>query len=557
MANVKSNIRIGDILKELGYINDEQIKAAAEYQKEHEGMRFGAALIDMKVITEEQMLTALARGFKYDVVNIAELHVDPKALELVPKAIAEKYCMFAYKLEETSLSILVNDPLDFYGIEKIKQVAGRELKISLCKKKEIEETINYYYAELSAKKAASKAARNNDVMKVDIEDTDSDEPIINLLQSVIVRGFNSNASDIHFEPSETETNLRMRIDGSLADFMVISKNIHNSLMARIKILSDLDIAKKRVPQDGHMKANVDGVPLNIRVSMIPTIYGEKAVLRLMYSNNSRIDNESTFGMTKENFEIMQKCLKAPNGVIYFTGPTGSGKTTTLYMILKQLSEKNVNISTIEDPVEQSLARVNQMQVNQAAGLTFENGLRALLRQDPDIIMVGETRDNETAQISVRASLTGHLVFSTLHTNDAVSTIVRLEDMGIADYLIASSLSAVIAQRLVKKVCPDCAVEVEMTEAEERIVGKKLPKIKKACGCNRCNHTGYVGRRAIHEILQIDPKIRQMISENKSTVAIEEYAKNTLGMKALKESALELLSEGVTTMEEFEKIAFYI
>ena len=556
MANTR-NIRIGDILKELGYINDEQIAAAAEYQNQHKGMLFGAALIEMKVITEEQMLTALAKGFHYDVVNIADIRVNQKALEMVPAVLAEKYNVLAYDVDDTYLKILVNDPLDYYGMEKIQQVCGCELKISLCTKKEILDSVKYYYAELSAKKAANEAAKKTaDVMKVDIEDTDSDEPIINLLQNIIVRAYNSNASDVHIEPYEKDTILRMRIDGTLSEFMEISKSIHSSLLARIKILSDMDIAKKRIPQDGHMKAKVEGKTLNIRVSTIPTIYGEKAVLRMMYSN-ARIDHENTFGMSDKNYEIMKTCLKAPNGVIYFTGPTGSGKTTTLYMILRELSQKNVNISTIEDPVEQSLEKINQMQVNQVSGLTFEAGLRALLRQDPDIIMVGETRDNETAQISVRASLTGHLVFSTLHTNDSASTIVRLEDMGIADYLIASSLSAVVAQRLVRKVCPECAKEVEMTPAQEKIVGRKIPKIKIACGCNKCNQTGYVGRIAIHEILQVDPHIRQMISDGESATAVKEYACSKLEMTTLEQSAAELLEAGITTMEEYEKIAFYI
>jgi type IV pilus assembly protein PilB len=347
----------------------------------------------------------------------------------------------------------------------------------------------------------------------------------------------------------------MRLDGVICDFMTLQKNIHNSLIARIKILGDLDIAERRVPQDGHFRINIEGVNLNVRVSVIPTVFGEKAVLRLLAAA-SNIDHMGTFGMTDKNYRLVTKMLQSPNGIIYLTGPTGSGKSTTLYMILEELAKRSVNISTIEDPVEKNVPKLNQMQVNNVAGLTFDVGLRALLRQDPDIIMVGETRDSETASISVRAAITGHLVLSTLHTNDAASSVVRLVDMGVEPYMIASSLVGVIAQRLVRKVCPFCSETGPMTDEEIAIAGKTFPMVKHAKGCRQCNNTGYKGRIAIHEILLVDKDVRALITKGASVEEIKQHGVEKQGMMTLKQSALELVENGVTTVDELLKVAYY-
>ena len=391
--------------------------------------------------------------------------------------------------------------------------------------------------------------------EVNVEDADDDTPIINLLNSLVVRAYNSNVSDIHIEPFEKHTSVRMRMDGVIVDFMTLPKNIHNSLIARVKIIGDLDIAERRIPQDGHFKTNVEGTPINVRVSVIPTVFGEKAVLRLLASA-ATIDHAGSFGMNERNYQIVSQMLQSPNGIVYVTGPTGSGKSTTLYMILSELSQRAVNISTIEDPVEKNLPKLNQMQVNNVAGLTFEVGLRALLRQDPDIIMVGETRDSETASISVRAAITGHLVLSTLHTNDAASSVVRLVDMGVEPYMIASSLVGIVAQRLVRKVCPFCATSGPMTPDEEAIAGVHIPEVKHAVGCRQCNNTGYKGRISIHEILVIDKNVRQMITKVAAVEEIKEYAINEQGMSTLKKSALELVEQGVTTIDELIKVSYY-
>lgn len=553
------NIRIGDVLKEFGYVTDDDISAALEYSKTHEGVRLGGALIELNIITEKQMLEALGRRIQYNVVNISDLAVDINAVEMIPQPLAEKYGMMAYKMEDGVLYLLTNDPLNFYGIEDIRQVAGTDLMIELTEKQPLDNAIQYYYSEVSAKKAADKAAKSSladdDIIEVNVEDADDDTPIINLLNSLVVRAYNSNVSDIHIEPFEKHTSVRMRMDGVIVDFMTLPKNIHNSLIARVKIIGDLDIAERRIPQDGHFKTNVEGTPINVRVSVIPTVFGEKAVLRLLASA-ATIDHAGTFGMNDRNYQLVSQMLQSPNGIVYVTGPTGSGKSTTLYMILQTLSERAVNISTIEDPVEKNLPKLNQMQVNNTAGLTFEIGLRALLRQDPDIIMLGETRDAETASISVRAAITGHLVLSTLHTNDAASSVTRLIDMGIEPYMLANSLVGIIAQRLVRKVCPDCGQWGEMTAEEERIVGRPLPRVMHKVGCKKCNGTGYRGRISIHEILPIDKPVRKMISDNSSAEEIKEYARRELGMLTLKESCMELIEAGQTTVEELVKVAYY-
>lgn len=553
------NIRIGEVLQELGYVTDEQIGEAIAYQKEHKGVRLGGALIAMNFITEQQMLEALASRLDCDYVNISDVTIDVKAVELIPKMLAEKYCMLGYKIVDGVLWLLVNDPLNFYGIEDIRQVVGMELQIVLCEQAPLEKSIQYYYSEVSARLAAQKASAGNtqevDAVEISIEEGDDDTPIINLFNSILIRAYNSNASDIHIEPFEHQTMVRMRLDGVISDFMALQKNVHNPLIARIKILSDLDIAERRVPQDGHFRINIEGVNLNIRVSLIPTVFGEKAVLRLLASA-SYIDHMSTFGMTEKNYALVSRMLQSPNGIIYLTGPTGSGKSTTLYMILEELAKRSVNISTIEDPVEKNVAKLNQMQVNTVAGLTFEVGLRALLRQDPDIIMVGETRDAETASISVRAAITGHLVLSTLHTNDAASSIVRLVDMGIEPYMISSSLVGIVAQRLVRKVCPMCSVLEPMTEEEAAIAGGSIHMVRHAKGCRHCNNTGYRGRVAIHEILFVDKQIRGMITKGATVDDIKQYAIKEQGMDTLKQSALQLVEEGITTVDELLRVSYY-
>lgn len=557
MSSFKS-IPIGVVLKEYGYITEEQIQQALAYQKENRGKRLGAILIEMNFITEKQMLEAMAAKLHLQHFEVGSDPVDSDAVEVIPKAMAEKYQMLAVRKKENTLSVVVNDPLNVYGLEDVRQTTGYELELLLSEKQPLEKGIQYYYSEVAAKKAARKANTSIDTSlmeELEVEEGDGDTPVINLLTSLIERAYTTTASDIHIEPFEKNTQVRMRVDGTIIDYVTLQKGLHTSLVARIKILSNLDIAERRIPQDGHFRMKIEGEYINIRVSVLPTVFGEKVVMRLL-SGNSKIDHSGSFGMTKDNYEKFSKMLRSPNGIIYITGPTGSGKTTTLYMVLDRIAQKPVNISSIEDPVEKNLPRINQTQVNNLAGLTFETGLRALLRQDPDVIMVGETRDAETASISVRAAITGHLVLSTLHTNDAVSAIVRLEDMGLEPYMVANSLVGVVAQRLVRKVCPYCGEEVELTQEEiDFLQTEGVTKGKRARGCSRCNNTGYTGRIAIHEIVVIDRQIRKMVSNGATMEEISDYAINEQGMVLLRDSVIQLLKDGVTTMDEVMKIAY--
>lgn len=375
------------------------------------------------------------------------------------------------------------------------------------------------------------------------------ESAVKILEELLILGYRENASDIHMEPWEDRFVIRMRIDGMLTKVREFDKSMYQPLVTRAKVISGMDIAKKRVPQDGHFRETIEGIRLDMRTSVIPTIFGEKMVLRFL-DTKTEIDNSGTFGMSAENFRKMMRILKSPGGILYLTGPTGCGKTTTLYMILEYLAKQPVNIVTIEDPVERYLPGISQMQVNEQAGLTFESGLRAILRQDPDIIMVGETRDPETAKISVRAAITGHLVLSTLHTKSAAGGITRMADMGVEPYLTADSLCGMAAQRLVRKVCPHCAETVELTDEEQKLLGRKIRSARRGRGCEFCRNTGYKGRTAVHEIFVMDRELKKMTAENRPEWEIEDYVVKTQGMRTMREELADLVCDGVIPMEEF-------
>ena len=556
---VKSNLRIGEILTEKGYVTEEQIGQALAYQKEHRDMRVGQILMELGFVTEMQVLEALADRLHVDIVEVAQLSVDISAVSMVEKSLAEKNLILPIQEKNHTMTIVTNDPLNYFALEEVRQQTGCHLEILLSEEAPLRQAISYYYAEVSARKAAKQAnvgftVEENELEIENLTDSDDEAPIIRLLNSLLERAIKTSASDIHIEPFEKETKVRMRVDGVIMDYVTIQRNIHSPLIARIKILANLDIAEKRLPQDGHFRAGLEEGYVNIRVSILPTVFGEKAVLRIM-STNGELEHADHFGMDDYSYERFLPMLNYPNGIIYITGPTGSGKSTTLYMVLEYLSKRNVNISTIEDPVEKNLPGINQTQVNPVAGLTFDVGLRALMRQDPDIIMLGETRDGETAGTSVRAAITGHVVLSTLHTNDAASSIVRLEDMGVETYLVANSLVGLVAQRLMRKVCPYCAKEVDTTEQERLFLGEDVKRIRRGMGCSHCNNTGYKGRIAVHEILSMDHTVRKMVVEHQSIEEIKRYAIEQQGMRTLKESGLQLVKEGVITPEELMKISY--
>lgn len=556
---MKSNLRIGEILTEKGYVTEAQIGQALAYQKEHRDMRVGQILMELGFVTEMQVLEALADRLHLDIVEVAQLSVDIRAVTMVEKSLAEKNLILPIQEKNHTMTIVTNDPLNYFALEEVRQQTGCHLEILLSEEAPLRQAISYYYAEVSARKAAKQAhvgftVEENELEIENLADSDDEAPIIRLLNSLLERAIKTNASDIHIEPFEKETKVRMRVDGVIMEYVTIQRNIHSPLIARIKILANLDIAEKRLPQDGHFRAGLEEGYINIRVSILPTVFGEKAVMRIM-STNGELEHADHFGMDDDSYERFLPMLNYPNGIIYITGPTGSGKSTTLYMVLEYLSKRNVNISTIEDPVEKNLPGINQTQVNPVAGLTFDVGLRALMRQDPDIIMLGETRDGETAGTSVRAAITGHVVLSTLHTNDAASSIVRLEDMGVETYLVANSLVGLVAQRLLRKVCPHCAREVDTTEQERIFLGEDVKRIRRGMGCSHCNNTGYKGRIAVHEILAMDHTIRKMIVDHEPAENITRYAIEHQGMRTLKASGLKLVKEGVTTPEELMKISY--
>lgn len=385
-------------------------------------------------------------------------------------------------------------------------------------------------------------------------DDEEESPVVKLFNSLLMRGYKTNASDIHIEPAEDSMVIRMRIDGVLTEYVKMEKKVHLPLISCAKIKSGMDIAEKRLPQDGHCKATVHDIEMNLRASTVPTVYGEKMVLRFL-NMDVTVDRAETFGMEEENYRKLEEILKRPSGIVYFTGPTGSGKSTTLYMILEHLVKRPINIMTIEDPVEKTVAGVNQIQVNTQAGLTFETGLRAILRQDPDVIMVGETRDSQTAKISVRAAVTGHLVLSTLHTNEAVGAVSRMIDMGVESFMAAESLSGVVAQRLVRKVCSHCEETVPVSDMEAKILGPNIKMVHRGKGCHFCNNTGYRGRIAVHEVLVIDKKIRKMIMDGKNTDEIFAYAKETQKICTLKDGIIRLVEQGISTVEELLRLTY--
>jgi len=555
-------LRLGEVLLEAGYISEEQLNQALGLQKSSpEKKRLGAVLIDNNFITEDRLNTALAQRLNIKYVAMSDAPIDLDAVKLIPKAIASKHCLIAIAVDHGVLRININDPLDYYAIEDVKLITHMQLDVQVCNRADIMRSISEAYSEIETKDAASGANETAGVTEtlgyVDISETADDTPIVTLLNSTLYKAHSAGASDVHIEPFEEHTLFRIRVDGLIVDYLSLSVSLHNSIVARIKILAGMDIAEKRAPQDGHFRAKLQDIEINVRVSSLPTVYGEKIVMRFM-GQSGTLDNANTFGMEKDDYDKMIQMLRVPHGVVYVTGPTGSGKTTTLYMIMEMLAKRNVNISTIEDPVERNLARINQTQINPLAGLTFESGLRSILRQDPDIIMIGETRDTETASIGVRAALTGHLVMSSLHTNDSVSAIVRLLDMGVEDYLLANSLIGVLAQRLVKKICPFCVEEYTPADSELRMLGGAHPAtLARGKGCHNCNNTGYKGRTAIHEIMTIDPTIRSMISHNALTEDIYAYVREHNKVKFLSESLIKMVLDKKTSMEELMKLTYFV
>lgn len=557
----KLKLRLGDILVRNSIITEDQLGKALELQR-GTGQKLGAVLIIQGWLTEEQLFMVLEEQYDIPYLDINNIYIDGKVPKLISESLARKHMSIPIKLEKNKLTVAMVDPLDMIAKDDIRITTGYELDVVISAQQDIARAINRYYdSSERAEKAVEefKSQAGYDEEESTEEDADvTNAPMVRLVNTIITQAVRSRASDIHIEPMERILRIRYRVDGELREVMTPAKATHSAIVTRIKIMGKMNISEKRLPQDGRVETIIEGLPIDMRISILPTVYGEKIVIRLL-DRNSLVVKKEELGFTMHNLELLDKILKVPEGIILVTGPTGSGKTTTLYTILKELNKESKNIITVEDPVEYRLEGINQVQVNTKAGLTFANGLRSILRQDPDIVMVGEIRDAETAEIAVRAAITGHIVLSTIHTNDSVSTISRLIDMGIESYLVSSSTVGIIAQRLIKKICLKCKTTREASLEELKLLG--LPddyklSISKGSGCNSCNNTGYSGRTAIHEVLVVDREIRNMISSGQSIDAIKSKAIEK-GLMTLNETAKDLVKQGVTTLDEMLRMTFSV
>lgn len=555
------NIRIGDYLVEQGLITQEQLEKVLEAQREAQGTkRFGDVIVELGFLSETKFTQALAGKLKVAYVDLSTVDIDEEAVRKVPEALALKHTVIAINIQGRRLTVATDDPINFNILEDIKVSTGMDTVPVLATKTAIKKMIGKHYSMQNVDSVLEGVSALNPV-----EDEDDDgskdrvdsAPIVKLATTIVENSFRADATDIHIEPFKTYTRIRIRVNGDLVELMNVANQVHNSLTTRLKLISGMNIAEKRVPQDGRFTQVVDGTTLDVRVSSLPTINGEKIVIRILSTGQIALRKITDLGMSDYNYRMFESMIKCPHGVMLVTGPTGSGKTTTLYAALGELAKPNVNVITVEDPVEKQIDGINQVQVNTKAGMTFATALRSILRQDPDIVMIGEMRDSETAEIGIRAAITGHLVLSTLHTNDAASTIVRLVDMGIPPYMVASSLIGVIAQRLVKVLCPKCKTARMSTPDENKLMklDHSVP-IYEARGCPECNNTGYKGRTAIHEIIHCSAGISTLIADNASKEELEICAKKN-GTKLLRENVSELVQQGVTSIDELVRVTYAV
>ncbi|MCC5895798.1 MAG: type II/IV secretion system protein [Alkalibacterium sp.] len=537
MAQTKRK-KVGDLLKEASLITETQIVEAIEQKKNNQ--KLGDALVDQGYITEKQLLDVLEIQLKLESVSLYQYPIDKNLIDIISKDFARSNLLLPISRENTRLIVAMNDPLDFYAIEDLELSTGYTVQPVIAAKDDILQTINRLYD-------------SNDVAVEDLEGEDA--PAVRIFDQLLETGVAMHASDIHLDQKENAVSVRYRVDGVLRTDRSLPKTLMNSLVARIKIMAGLNITETRLPQDGRISTDIMDKRVNLRVSTLPTVFGEKVVIRILDMSNvfSKIED---IGLQDDTLRDYEKLIKQPAGLILLTGPTGSGKSSTLYGSINELNSPDSNIVTIEDPVEYQLEGINQVQVNAPIGLTFAAGLRSILRQDPNIIMVGEIRDRETADISIRASLTGHLVFSTLHTNSAIEAIPRLFDMGIEPYLVVSSLSGVLAQRLVKTICKDCSYKRKASPIEREVFERRHQTIDEVTigrGCDRCRHTGYRGRMAIHELIVVDDEMKQQMMNRATMQEIKNYVKNK-GVRFLIDDGLEKIKQGKTTLDEVLRVA---
>ena len=559
--------RLGDLLIAAGTITPEELDMGLQRQKETKE-RLGAALISAGIITEAELIEALRLQLGIEYIDLSKTTIPISMAQVVPKNIAKQFQVVPVRMERDELYLAMSDPMNFYAIEEVKKAVRKKIVPMIATTEGVEHAILVLYGNEGAARAIEAMKREAPIEEDNgeeaqftgniLNDNINDAPTIRLVNSIIERAILERASDIHIEPKEKELQVRMRIDGVLRKILTIPKNLQNSVISRLKIMSGMDIAERRVPQDGRFNVKNKKREFDLRVNSLPTVYGEKIVARLLDKRAGYLTPDS-IGLMGDNLKKYQRAIHCTSGVILIAGPTGSGKSSTMNTMISQLNTEEVNVVTLEDPVEYNIDGVNQVQINEKTGMDFANGLRAILRQDPDIIAVGEIRDGETAQISMRAAITGHVVLSTIHTNDAVGTIERLEDIGVEPYLIATALRAVISQRLVRRICPKCKKSYEATEEEVRRLGLSTEHkhiFYRGEGCADCFNTGYRGRIGVFEILEITPEIRPLISRQAGRPAIEqELASAHSEFKTLRENAIQLVEEGITTAEEVQRVIY--
>lgn len=553
--------RLGDMLIAENVISEEQLESALEFKKTSgSDKRLGEIFVEMGFTTEEKICHALERQLGIEMVSVANKMVPVEVMDRVNGSLLRKHMCYPFGCDYDVLFLAMADPMDMNAMDDIAMLTGMQVEPYIATNREIMIAIDKAFGNEEAQNAADAYKKERGEKGYDDNEQEDngvdDSPIVILVKTTIEQAARLRASDIHIEALETRVRIRYRIDGSLYEQISYDISLMPAITARLKIISGMDIAEKRRPQDGRITQIVDRVEYDIRVSMLPTVYGEKCVMRLaMKQALSR--NKLDLGFDPNEMKVFDHILSNPNGIILVTGPTGSGKSTTLYTALSELNTEDVNIITVEDPVEANIDGINQVHVNAKAGLTFASALRSILRQDPDIIMIGEIRDGETAQIAVQAAITGHLVVSTLHTNSSAATISRLEDMGIESYLVADSVVGVIAQRLVKRLCLKCRVEREATEEEKKIMNVPLDqpcKIYDPGGCPDCNNLGYRGRIGVYEIMELNKEMKGIISRNESTETLKEAALRN-GMNTLRMAATKHVLAGITSYPEMVRISF--
>ncbi len=554
--------RLGDLLVQAGIISEEQLKEGLEKQKQTFS-KLGETLIDLGYTSEVEIANALHLQLGYEFVVLSEETIPDNILRLANEQVLRKHAVIPFAFHPNNPNILrvaMADPMDIIAMDDLAIITNMQIEPVVATTTDVMKALDKYYGNAEAMAVAERYTREKESLyreqEEDVKDEVENSPIVLLVRTIVEQAVRLRASDIHIEPMETKVRIRYRIDGVLAEAMEYNKNLFPAIIARIKIVGDMDIAEKRKPQDGRMTATVDRKEYDIRISMLPTVYGEKVVMRITEKKTLNRDKRD-LGFSPSDLEKFDRILHQPYGILLVTGPTGSGKSTTLYTALSELNTDQVNIITLEDPVEANIEGINQVQTSTKSGLTFASGLRSILRQDPDIIMIGEIRDEETADIAVKAAITGHLVVSTLHTNSAASTISRLEDMGVENYLIADATVGIIAQRLVRRLCPHCKRPRQATVEEKAVLEVPLEQeftIYEPKGCNSCNETGYFGRIGVYEILTMTPKIKQLIAKRASANEIQEQAVKE-GMNTLKMSAISYVKEGITSIAEVKRITF--